>query len=79
MRGIYKYLIYATIPLALMISSGAAAIGATLQGLIMWFMLAVSIGGGVYIVVVLELLIKINRLQEQIRRERRIVNYYAKG
>ena len=77
MRGIYKYLIYATIPLAFAMAGVAAAIGATFQGLVMWLMLAVSIGAFVYVFVVLKLLDKIEYWERvhaaQLKRERKMM------
>lgn len=61
MKGIFKNLIIATIPFAIAMSGGAAGLVATLQGVEMWFMLAVSIGAGVYIGVVIHLLTIIER------------------
>ena len=54
-------MIIATIPLALAMSGGAAGLVATLQGVEMWFMLAVSIGAYIYVSVVIYLLSAIEK------------------
>ena len=61
MKGMFKNLIIATIPFAIAMSGGAAGLVATLQGVEMWFMLAVSIGAYVYIGVVMYLLSAIEK------------------
>ncbi len=72
-------MIIATIPFAIVIGGGAAGIGAALQGLVMWFMLAVAIGAFVYMFVVLKLLDKIERLETQLRRERFMMEQFGRN
>lgn len=79
MRGLYKILIYATIPLAFVISAAAVAIGAALQGIVMWVMIAVAIGAFAHVFVVLELLIEIDNLKEQLRRERYMIEQFGRN